>query len=257
MKTIYITEQQLMGIMTYEASQILCEARGRKDGLKRAIMKMLLRGIGVAAIMTALIKYEHIGEHEAMNMISSAQHEIYNHNPFIKTPFNKAMLPGDMVGPRLTAPFKGDEPWELIASDVVATVYNAEPEQCNDDISHTASMFRLNLSDVLAHRIIAMERTMMSRFGLKYGDVVKLEGTGKYDGVWQIQDTMNKRFAGQNKIDILVRKGDGMGIWKDVKVYKLTNPELKDKFKNDMEPQLTKAESKKQAENIRNGNFAV
>ena len=41
MKTIYITERQLMGIMTYEASQILCEARGRKDGLKRAIMKML------------------------------------------------------------------------------------------------------------------------------------------------------------------------------------------------------------------------
>ena len=35
--------------------------------------------------------------------------------------------------------------------------------------------------------------------GLKFGDIVKIEGTGKWDGVWQIQDLMSSRFAGRKK----------------------------------------------------------
>ena len=70
---------------------------------------------------------------------------------------------------------------------------------CSDDFTYTASMFKLNIEDVYSHKIIAMERTFMSNLGLKYGDVVMIEGTGKLDGVWQIQDTMNKRFAGRKK----------------------------------------------------------
>lgn len=116
--------------------------------------------------------------------------------------------------------------WELLgerdgkpADDVLATVYNAVPAQCNNDVRHTASMFKLNLDDVLSHRIIAMERTMMKEYGLKYGDVVKIEGAGQWDGIWQIQDTMNKRFAGQHKIDILVPNNIKYGKWDNVKIY--------------------------------------
>lgn len=116
--------------------------------------------------------------------------------------------------------------WELLgerdgkpADDVLATVYNAAPAQCNNDVRHTASMFKLNLDDVLSHRIIAMERTMMKEYGLKYGDVVKIEGAGQWDGIWQIQDTMNKRFAGQHKIDILVPNNIKYGKWDNVKIY--------------------------------------
>ena len=106
------------------------------------------------------------------------------------------------------------------------TVYNAIPEQCNADFGHTASMFRLNLNDVLSQRVIAMERTFMSRLGLKYGDVVYLEGVGEYDGVWQIQDTMNKKYAGQRKIDILVPNHIKGGLWKNVKIYTLKDKQF-------------------------------
>jgi uncharacterized cupin superfamily protein len=108
--------------------------------------------------------------------------------------------------------------WKIVSDDVIATVYNAVPQQCNNDVVHTASMFKLNLGDVLSQRVIAMERTFMAELGLKYGDVVYVDGTGKWDGPWQIQDTMNKRFAGMHKIDILVPRDIRTGMWKGVKI---------------------------------------
>ena len=127
--------------------------------------------------------------------------------------------------------------WQLIAENVEATVYNAVPEQCDEDPLYTASMFRLNLDDVYSHKIIAMEKTFMKTLGLKYGEVVKVEGTGKWDGVWQIQDTMNPRFAGQKKIDFLVPEDIKTGKWNTVKLYSLTDKENTDIYKNNMAPQ--------------------
>ena len=108
--------------------------------------------------------------------------------------------------------------WKLVSDDTLATVYNAVPAQCNKDVVHTASMFKLNLADVLSQRVIAMERTFMAELGLKYGDIVYVDGTEKWDGPWQIQDTMNKRFAGMHKIDILVPRNIRAGKWNGVKI---------------------------------------
>lgn len=108
--------------------------------------------------------------------------------------------------------------WKLVSDDTLATVYNAVPSQCNNDVVHTASMFKLNLANVLSQKVIAMERTFMKELGLKYGDVVYVEGTDKWDGPWQIQDTMNKRFAGMHKIDILVPRNIRTGKWNNVKI---------------------------------------
>lgn len=130
------------------------------------------------------------------------------------------------------------EEWQLIAENVIATVYNAVPDQCDSDPLHTASMFKLNLDDIYSHKIIAMERTFMKELGLKYGDVVRIEGTGKWDGVWQIQDTMNKRFAGQKKIDILVPNNIKYGKWDNVKLYTLSNKENTYIYTYNMAPQL-------------------
>jgi hypothetical protein len=116
--------------------------------------------------------------------------------------------------------------WELISATTTATVYNAVPAQCNEDCLHTASMFTIVPENISSDRILAMERTMMAEFGLRYGDVVLIEGAGSYDGLWQIQDTMNKRFAGQHKIDFLVPDNIRHGKWKNVKVYKQTNKEF-------------------------------
>ena len=85
-------------------------------------------------------------------------------------------------------------------------------------------MFKLNLEDPESHKVIAMERSMMKQYGLKYGDLVKIEGAGTRDGVYQIQDTMNKRFAGKHKIDFLINLDSNIGKWNGVKVYKLMNP---------------------------------
>lgn len=127
--------------------------------------------------------------------------------------------------------------WFLVSENVEGTVYNAVPEQCDSDCLYTASMFRLNLNDVYSHRIIAMERTFIKYLGLKYGDVVKVEGTGEYDGVWQIQDTMNKKYAGRQKIDFLVPNNIKTGKWENIKLYVLTNKENTDIYKYNMAPQ--------------------
>lgn len=143
-----------------------------------------------------------------------------------------------------------DEPiWILLCSDTETTVYNAVPEQCNNDVRHTASMFRLNLNNPESHKIIAMERSMMKEYGLNYGDLVKVEGTGKRDGVYQIQDTMNKRFKGQHKIDILINNDSPIGKWNNVKVYKLDNPyDCYHKLKKDMANALNQQSINKRQE---------
>jgi hypothetical protein len=109
----------------------------------------------------------------------------------------------------------------LLSESAVATVYNAVPAQCGDDCLHTASMFEIDPSKVSGYRILAMERTMMARCGVAYGDQVYVEGAGRYDGLWTVEDTMNRRFAGQDRIDFLVPEETRTGRWKDVRVYKV------------------------------------
>lgn len=113
--------------------------------------------------------------------------------------------------------------WIEVCSEVTATVYNAVAAQCNEDYLHTASMFRIIPERILEQRILAMERTMMAEYGISYGDTVRVEGAGRWDGEWQVQDTMNKRFAGQKKIDLLVPSNIRHGKWENVKVYKRNN----------------------------------
>lgn len=227
MKKIYLNEQQLARLLLENSSDNILN----EDNLKKKIGYLLRRGITISTIVAALMHSHNLGYDAALGAVDAMRKELadYYNSP--------------------------ERNWELVASDVLATVYNAEPSQCNDDIIHTASMFRLNLGDVLSHRIIAMERTMMAEFGLKYGDVVRIEGTGKWDGEWQIQDTMNKRFAGQHKIDILVPKSEGLGKWENVKVYKLRNGAEKDKFKSSMAPQLSKKQALAQLAKIKADNF--
>ena len=117
------------------------------------------------------------------------------------------------------APARSAPTWVLVSDKVTATVYNAVPSQCNDNPLVTASRFVIIPENIETDRILAMERTMMAEFGIQYGDIVMVEGTTRYDGEWQVQDTMNKRFAGQHKIDFLVPNHIRTGKWTSVKVY--------------------------------------
>ena len=112
------------------------------------------------------------------------------------------------------------ESWMLVSETTIATVYNAVPGQCNSDYLHTASMYRICPETISADRILAMERTMMAEFGIAYGDTVLVRRAGRFDGLWQVQDIMNKRFKGQHRIDFLVPDNIKTGRWSNVLVYK-------------------------------------
>jgi len=110
--------------------------------------------------------------------------------------------------------------WLLISATTTATVYNAVPEQCNEQPSVTASGRHIDTDRVQDLRIVAMERTMMARHGIHYGDTILVKGTGVYDGEWVVEDTMHPRNAGQDRIDFLVPEDIKLGRWDNVEVYK-------------------------------------
>lgn len=235
-KKIIITESQLNVIFKEQIERGILEESFNIKNIKQWIDNALKYGIASAAIIGYLMAGNYLSNQaeiqEVKNYIAEKEKEMQM--------FNNIRDSWD---------------WKLASNDVHATVYNAEPQQCNNDCGRTASMFKLNLSDVKSHKIIAMERTFMMSLGLNYGDVVKIEGTGKYDGVWQIQDTMNKRFAGQKKIDILVPKSDGLGQWKNVKLYVLNNSEKAASYKEEMAPQLNNKAFALQNKAIKSGKY--
>lgn len=100
---------------------------------------------------------------------------------------------------------------------VHATVYNAVVEQCNNDPEHTAFMFKLDLSNPYKHRIIAVSRDLLQEY--PGGTKVMVEGTGVYDGIFTVNDKMNKRYT--NRIDILINLDMQIGSWKDVTITKI------------------------------------
>ena len=99
---------------------------------------------------------------------------------------------------------------------VTVTVYNAVPEQTNSDPGHTASMFKLDLSNPYKHRIIAVSRNLLKEFPMH--SKVRITGTS-YDGIYIVEDKMNKRYV--DRIDILINVGMKIGKWENVKITKL------------------------------------
>ena len=99
---------------------------------------------------------------------------------------------------------------------VTCTVYNAVVEQTNSDPSHTASMFKLDLKNPYKHKIIAVSRDLLIKYPM--GTRVRIEGTN-YDGVYIVEDKMNKRYT--KRIDILINKEMSIGKWENVKITKL------------------------------------
>lgn len=254
MKRIIITETQLNYLVE---SELLMESIFEVESLhefkkevKKLVRRMLIAGMSITAIYTMVNNYcdkNNIPEQakqEALSVIKKTpDNNNINDNPnnttqAIQEPeFKKNTNNSDGIN---------FNDWKLADTKTIATVYNAVPAQCNGDFGHTASMFRLDLYNVLSQRVIAMERTFMKKLGVKYGDVVYITGTGKWDGVWQIQDTMNKRFAGQHKIDILVPENIKYGQWDNVNLYVLKDKSMTNTYKSQMAPQISEKELKQQ-----------
>lgn len=218
-KKIYLTEEQVQSLLE---SQVIMESlfggiRSFSDILKR-VKRLAIEGVLTATLIASICN--HFG-------LNSQQRQQIENIAEMSTTEKQVSV---------------ENPWELICGQAIATVYNAVPSQCDADCGITANMFRLNLNDVYSHRVLAIERTMMDRYGLKMGDVVRLEGVGEHDGLWQIQDKMNKRFAGMDKIDLLLPGDIRHGKWDNVKIYALKDKTKTAAYKAQLAPSLSKAE---------------
>ena len=90
---------------------------------------------------------------------------------------------------------------------VVATIYHPVRGQTDSTPNIVASGRRINIRRAGEHRIIAVSRDLLSRWGgpLSYGDIVYLSGAGDLSGYYIVEDTMNKRYT--LRVDILQSPG--------------------------------------------------
>lgn len=259
MKRVIITETQYKSLIE---SQILLESIFEVESVsefnkevRKIIRRMLLAGLSIGTIYSMISNYcdkNDVPENTKEKILTVVENipqvektpEVQN-IPQIKD--EPVITKSEKPAPTITKTNNVNmNDWKLADTNTIATVYNAIPAQCNGDFGHTASMFRLDLYNVLSQRVIAMERTFMKELGVKYGDVVYITGTGKWDGVWQIQDTMNKRFAGKHKIDILVPENIKYGQWDNVNLYVLKDKSMTDTYKSQMAPQISEEKLKQQ-----------
>lgn len=98
---------------------------------------------------------------------------------------------------------------------VTATVYNADPRQCNADYLTTASGKKINESNPQGHRWIAVSRDL-EPFGFTFGTKVLISNAGEMNGVWTVEDRMNKRWV--HRVDFLVNNDIRLGKWNNVKL---------------------------------------
>ena len=90
-----------------------------------------------------------------------------------------------------------------IAFNVTVTTYNPTRQQCDSTPNITADGTRINPWKATEYRYVALSRDLISRWGgpFDYGDYIVIEGTGKWDGVYQVRDTMNPKWV--KRVDIL------------------------------------------------------
>jgi 3D (Asp-Asp-Asp) domain-containing protein len=100
---------------------------------------------------------------------------------------------------------------------VKVTMYSTDTAETDNNPTETASGFIVDALNPAKHRIIAVSHDLKRIF--KYGQKVRVEGIGKYSGVYYVRDLMHSRW--RNKIDILINPGDRALSFYKAKLYKL------------------------------------
>ena len=103
---------------------------------------------------------------------------------------------------------------------VTVTMYEPVSYQTDSTPNILADGTRIRVQKASEYRFIAVSRNLLTRHGgwLDYGDFVLLKGTNHKDGVYQVRDTMNKRFV--NRIDILESPGVQPYMFQEAKIVK-------------------------------------
>lgn len=106
---------------------------------------------------------------------------------------------------------------------VTATVYNPVVEQCNSNPLLTADCSMIDLNELNSGNLkwVALSRDLLEHFD--YGDVIEVRSMSdpSINGIYEVHDTMNRRF--KNYIDILRPVGSkkSLGKWTDVVIKKV------------------------------------
>jgi len=122
------------------------------------------------------------------------------------------------------------EKYETEGMNVTVTMYEPVRYQTDSTPNILADGTRIRVHKASEYRFIAVSRNLLKRHGgfLDYGDFIILKGTNqKKDGVYQVRDTMNKRFV--NRIDILESPGVQPYMFQKAQIVKtdlLVNNEL-------------------------------
>ena len=119
--------------------------------------------------------------------------------------------------------------YELEGMNVTVTMYQPLRWQTDSTPNILADGTRIKTEQASNYKFIAVSRNLLKRWGgwLDYGDFVLLKGTNHKDGVYQVRDTMNKRFV--NRIDILESPGVQPYMFSEAKIVKtdlLVNNEI-------------------------------
>ena len=105
---------------------------------------------------------------------------------------------------------------------VTVTMYQPIRGQTDSTPNILADGTRIRVREASNYKFIAVSRNLLKRFGgfLDYGDWILLRGTSHKDGVYQVRDTMNKRFV--NRIDILEGTDVDPYMFPEAEIVKLT-----------------------------------
>lgn len=117
----------------------------------------------------------------------------------------------------MNIPIKVEEKVILDYHTVRVSMYTTNAAQTDSTPLVTASGFELDSINPGKHRIIAVSWDLKKLF--KYGDKVRVEGIGKYDGVYVVRDLMHSRW--EKKIDILIDPADKAISFKAAKLSKV------------------------------------
>ena len=98
---------------------------------------------------------------------------------------------------------------------VTATIYHATQEQTDSTPDTTASNKKIDMTNPQKHRWIAVSRDLEAK-GLTFGVKVKITGAEDLDGIWTVQDRMNRRWL--SRIDFLVNEEITGGKWENVRI---------------------------------------
>ena len=108
--------------------------------------------------------------------------------------------------------------FKLEGLDVTVTMYHPTRQQTDSTPNITADGTKFKTWRATDYRYVALSRDLISRWGgpFEYGDYIVIEGTGKWDGIYQVRDTMNPKWV--NRVDILTT--DSRFKYNDITMYK-------------------------------------